>query len=249
MKQRSLSVLLLLALVTCQRKQATSDTTSPDSLVSKASIIESATETSAQSPDNFLIIPGLQVGSIHADATEAGLIDILGNKNVVRDTIYVAEGTYEIGTTIFKNTADQAQILWADNRRFARPQSVLIRPARDQDGHLRPGTAGPVTQWITGQKIRPGMSLRDVEKQNGNPFSLYGFDWDYGGWSTSWKGGALEQQDGKTLISLGFGVSESMTGAQEKLYESLMGDQEFLSSNPAMQQLNPTVQNLTISFQ
>ncbi|RZJ83115.1 MAG: hypothetical protein EOO64_06710 [Massilia sp.] len=124
----------------------------------------------------------------------------------------------------------------------------MLRPAHDQDGNLLPGTAGSVTQWITNKGIKLGMAIQDVEKLNGRAFSLYGFDWDYGGLSSGWKGGALEEKDGKTFIGIGFGVPESLTGKQEKLYESLLGDQEFLSNNPAMHTLNPTVQNLTISF-
>ncbi|NID08977.1 hypothetical protein [Fibrivirga algicola] len=248
MKRCHLPVVLLIVVTACQQRQPDSDQPSADSLVSEASIIQSATKTAVQSSTAFLIIPGKQVGPVKANATEASLIALLGAKNVVRDTIYVAEGTYEIGTTLFKNTADQAQILWVDKRHVARPESVLIRPAYDQDAKLMPGAAGPVSQWQTNTGIKLGSSLRHIEKLNGRAFTLYGFDWDYGGLSTDWKGGSLAEKDGRTFIGIGFGLPESMTGDEKKLYESVMGDREFSSAMPAMHQLNPTVQNLTISF-
>lgn len=244
MKKHYPSIFFLIVTVGCHPKQTDTAQSSADSLVSKAAIIQSASETTGSTAP-FLIIPGLQVGPVSATATEASLITLLGASNVSRDTIYVAEGNFDIGTTLYKNTANQAQILWADKRHFARPETVLIRPARDEDNNLLPG---PAPQWITDKGLTIGTTLRNVEKLNGRPFSLYGFGWDYGGLSSGWKGGALEQKDGKTYIGLAFGVPESLPAAQEKLYESLMGDQEFMSNHPAMHTLNPTVQNLTISF-
>ncbi|MEZ0541613.1 hypothetical protein [Fibrella arboris] len=245
MKHHYVCILLLVVVSACQHRQDHTAQSLPDSSISQASVIQSTSESPGPSPNNFLIIPGIQVGAVTANATEASLIRLLGVEHVSRDTIYVAEGNFEIGTTLFKNTANQAQILWADNRHFARPETVLLRPARDAENRL---IAGSNPQWITDKGLVLGMTLRQVEKINGRPFALYGFGWDYGGLSSGWKGGALDQKDGKTYIGLGFGVPESQAASQEKLYESLMGDQEFPSNNPAMQKLNPIVENLTISF-
>lgn len=243
MRQRYPCMMLLVSLLSCQ--QQTDRAKAPPDLrpVTTAS---PASKTVGSLSAPFLIIPGRQVGPVSAATTEASLIALLGSENARRDTIYLAEGAFEIGTTLFRNTANQAQILWADKRRFARPESVLLRPARDEENNLLPG---PAPQWITDKGLRLGMTLRAVEKLNGRAFALYGFGWDYGGLSASWRGGALNQKAGKTFVSLGFGVSESLSAAQEKLYESLLGDTEFGSDHPAMQKLNPTVQTLTISFQ
>ena len=245
MKQHPLSFLLLIGVFACQHRQTDAAKAPADLLASEASLIQSASDITASTPVSFLVIPGKQVGPVNAAATEASLISLLGAGNVRRDTIYIAEGNFDIGTTLYKNTPDQAQILWTNNRRFADPKSVLLRPARDEFNNLLPGAA---PKWVTTHGLKIGTSLRAVEKVNGRAFALYGFEWDYGGSSAGWKGGMLEQKDGKSFISLRFGVPESLPASQERLYESLMGDREFLSSNPAMQKLNPTVQTLTISF-
>lgn len=245
MRQPYLSVALLMGLVACQPQRSDTTKPPPDSLASNTSVNRAAAETPGTKSVSFLIIPGQKVGPITEAATEASLIALLGGANVKRDTIYLAEGTFDIGTTLYKNTIDQAQILWADKRHFAHPRSVLLRPNRDENNNL---LASGSSRWITDQGLKIGMSLRAVEKLNGRAFALYGFEWDYSGVSAGWQGGMLEQKGGKTFIGLGFGVPNSLSKAQEKLYESLMGDQEFLSNNPAMQQLNPTIHNLTISF-
>ena len=245
MRQHFIAVLLLIGLPACQHQQTDGTNPHPIPWLADHRWFQSAA-TPATPPISFLIVAGEQVGPIKEAATEASLIALLGAANVRRDTIYLVEGAFDIGTTLYKNTIDQAQILWADKRHFAHPQSVLLRPERDENNKL---LASGTPRWITDQGLKIGLSLRAVEKLNGRAFALYGFGWDYGGLSAGWKGGRLEQKGGKTFIGLGFGVSDSLPDAQEKLYESLMGDQEFLSNNPAMQQLNPTIQNLTISFQ
>ncbi|MBO0934054.1 hypothetical protein [Fibrella aquatilis] len=223
-----------------------------------ASVPDAPVDKPQESPDNFVIIPGQQAGPVRANSTEASLKSLYGAKLVVRDTVYMGEGEFEIGTTVFKNTADQIQILWKDKQAFARPEIVFIRPAYDDNNQLRPGTAGKEIQWTirssdsptdsTPDFIKIGTTLRDVEKANGKPFKLYGFGWDYGGTTAGWEGGKLQAADKKSYLSLIFGFDAAFYEAENKLYDTVMGDSEFLSNNPAMQQLNPTVQTLSVSF-
>jgi hypothetical protein len=246
------SLLLAVSIVACQPKeQATTEGQRPDSaVVTDTPSMADAAPT--ESPDNFIIMPGKQVGPVRPNSTEASLRDLLGAENVVRDTVYMAEGEFEIGTTLFKNTADQTQILWKDKTNFAKPEVVFIRPAYDNTGALRPGTAGPQIQWMVAvdadDNIRIGTSLREVEKANGKPFKLYGFGWDYGGMSAGWQKGKLEAIDSKSYLSLLFGFEAAFYETENKLYDTVLGDSEFLSSNPAMQTLNPTVKSMTLSF-
>jgi hypothetical protein len=44
--------------------------------------------------------------------------------------------------------------------------------------------------------ITIGSSLAEVQKANGKPFVVSGFDWDYGGFVADWKGGALGRMEG-----------------------------------------------------
>nr|WP_293842161.1 hypothetical protein [uncultured Arsenicibacter sp.] len=245
MKQLFLTALVAgVCLTACQKKadqQAGSQTA--DSAATAFDNVPEHASDQMVSPDNFVIIPGKQAGNIRATSTQAELIDLLGKENVtVNDTIYIAEGATEIGTTLFKGTPDEAQILWLDKENAAKPDAVILRPASD-----KPGTGGNQTQWVTDNGLRIGSTLKEVEKLNGKPFKLYGFGWDYGGSASSWQGGSLEGKDGKTYLSIVFGYGE-LSAEQEKLVDKVSGDGEFLSSNPAMQQLNPVIQTMTVRF-
>ena len=241
---------LSVVFLACQaRKSASTEAAVPDTArllaVGGDDDVAEEMKQSRELSVDFLIIPGQQVGPIRAEASEASLIRLLGKANVVRDTIYTVEGQFEIGTTLYRHTADQAQVLWRDKTHFARPETVLIRPARDENNALLPGEP---SRWTTADGLRVGSTLREVEKINGSPFSLYGFEWDYGGQSSGWKGGSLQTKDGKTFIGATFGFDKEVPDNQQAFFESMMGDSEFLSNNPAMQQLNPTVQTLSIFF-
>lgn len=189
-----------------------------------------------ESPNNFYCIPGIQAGTVKANSSEASLKELLGAENVVRDSVYIGEGFYEKGTTLFKGTPEEAQILWKDTINFAKPDNVLIRPAE-----------GKPNEWLVEGGIKIGMTLKELEKINGKSFSVSGFGWDYGGFVADWKGGKLDGKDGVSNFVLRFGYDYN----DEKLNmfaDKVMGEGPFPSNNPAMQKLNPKVVEISIRF-
>lgn len=221
----------LLAMASCNStSQLTSQEGTTDTLPDTSQILNS--------PNDFYVIPGQKVGNVHPESTEASLIEHLGVQNVRRDTIYIGEGEYRLGTTMFKGTPDEAQILWKDTANWSRPELVRIIPA------TRPQNS----QWEVEGGVRIGATLREIEQLNGRPFELYGFGWDYGGTVADWKGGKLTySRNGKSYLEAIF-VYEYKEAEQDALAEKVMGDSRYLSSNPVMQQLNPHIYSLEIRF-
>ncbi|GAB3898789.1 hypothetical protein [Spirosoma agri] len=62
-----------------------------------------------------------------------------------------------------------------------------------------------------------------MEKRNGKPFRLWGFEWDYGGLVSNWQAGKLAQSDKKMVLSLALGPPATRTPAQEKAYNDHEG--------------------------
>lgn len=230
MKNNCFFLLALLALTACQ---GTTDQTgsAPDSVATVAEVGQPE-----GSPDNFYCIPGVQAGNVKANSSEARLIAMLGAENVVRDSVYIGEGYYEKGTTLFKGTPDEAQILWKDTVNYANPTSLMIRSAQGKPG-----------QWLVDNGVVMGMSLKEVEKINGKPFKISGFGWDYGGFATDWQRGKLAGKNEAQNLVLRFyyNIEDDKLGA---IADKVLGEGPFLSSNPAMQQLNPKVVEITIGF-
>lgn len=212
------------------------------SIVAVATLPNPETVGTGASPTDFLIIPGQQAGPITATATEASLIQSVGSQNVTHESIDLGEGDSEPGTTLFKGTANEVHILWKDKKRFANPDAVLIRPTGDA---TKNGDVVPSWQVANGLKI--GSTLREVERINGRPFTLYGFGRDMGGSLSNARGGTLQGANGKAYLGLTFGPGK-VEPTQKKLLDRVAGNREFMSSLPAMQQLNPKVEVIRISF-
>ena len=138
------------------------------------------------------------------------------------------EGETVPGTVLFpKERRRSIEIVWKDPDGKTRPEFVTIR--------------GCVSDWKAAHNISLGMSLKRLEKLNGRPFHLVGFDWDYSGTITSWDEGLLapELNGGQGRVILRLSCSGDKTTPQE--YSKVIGDRDFSSRHPVMQKMNPTV--------
>lgn len=203
------------------------------------------TETAATLVDDRLILPGVRVGLITADADEASLVAWYGRENVVDEVINTGEGDTEPGTVLFPNDPSQRlYLLWNDKERKHSPRSIEFY--------------GTTSRWKTDKGITLGMSLKELERLNTMPFSLSGFGHDGSGIVFHCGQGLLKELGfpypvGNGIDSLGRKMWISLnpygnraadpTGA---LYESVMEDSFFASDNPAMQALNPVVDYMSI---
>lgn len=168
--------------------------------------------------------------------TEQALIAKYGRANVTREMVYIAEGDETPGTILFANDpARRAEIVWKDQRKYARPEWVRI----------------PRESTWTAFGVRNGMTLAEVEKLNGRPFHLSGFDWDYGGMVTNWRGGIMDTIGGKTCrVSIEFEATypENPTKADEAAAEATAGDRQLVSSSPHVKRMKPRVAEIIVSY-
>jgi hypothetical protein len=141
-----------------------------------------------------------------------------------------AEGEKYKGVALFPRARDQRiEISFAGNAMNA-VAGLSIR------------NAGKGSRWnIAGVSI--GSRIEDVQKANGRPFVVSGFGWDYGGFVTDWKGGALASlQPGGCRIMLRF---DKEAGAPT----SLLGDGVKISSDSAaLRKWGPVVSEMGVNF-
>lgn len=170
--------------------------------------------------------------TISSDTTEQALVKLIGKKNVKHGPIGTGEGETVPGTVLFPDSKDRRMdIIWADEKQHRLPETVNIW--------------GPDSLWRTNSGLKIGVPLKELHKQNGKAFTMSGFGWDYGGRITNWNNGKLQklyvQPDSSVAIQLGYRQGQSAP-------RELDGDIEILSSNPAMQKLNPSVEAIYMSF-
>ena len=82
--------------------------------------------------------------------------------------------------------------------------------------------------WTRADGVRIGMSSQELAQLNGGAYGFMGFDWDYGGVVTDWRGGRLAPDGASagpvTLCPRDAGVGQEPT-------EYPVGDSEFRSDD------------------
>ena len=127
------------------------------------------------------------------------------------------------------------EIHWRDGTNQRHPEWVSVR--------------GKQTRWRAPSGITLG-TLRRIEILNGRPFRLLGFGSDVQGTVGSWSGGRLESQNANGCrVGMRLGTDWNTVDVMYSAHmNQLQGEREFSSGHPAMQGLNPTVNELLLGY-
>ena len=126
-------------------------------------------------------------GVFAIDSSEARLIEAYGAGNVVTGVVPGPEGSEMLATTVFPDEPERSlQFTWWDEEALSDPGYIELPPKA-----VSPGG------------VHIGQTLAEVEALNGEPFTLLGFGWDYGG-SAGFETGALSNLAGGCHLNLLF---------------------------------------------
>lgn len=171
-------------------------------------------------------------GPLTPEGSEIELRERYGPSAVDSARIELGEGETTPGTVLYPgDSLRRAEIVWKDTLSRRRPARVILRGTR--------------SKWQVGRGISLGTSLQELERLNGRPFILAGFGWDYAGVVTDWKGGALDS----TLAGIKLYLDPGPAQQQSAAYSQVLGDRDYSSDLPAMQQLNPKVGQIFVDFE
>lgn len=168
-------------------------------------------------------------GPFAKDSDHNRLVTVFGQSNVAKTIVHEESEQLKASTVFSKDPARSVQITWWDEKARKRPSSIQ--------------TEG--TDWFGPKGIRVGMTLNEVEVLNGGPFTLYGFDWDYGGTTADWKGGAFAHLPGGCNLIVTFEVGENVDDATAI---KVAGDSKFSSAQSEMKAVNPKVRGISLAY-
>ncbi len=180
------------------------------------------------------IIAGKQVGPVTATSTHKDIAAIVGTAYLEEGEVYVGEGQSVPATVIFPGHPNRMlKVIWKSGpRATAHPDSVWIM--------------GSESEWSTASGVSLGTKLTQLERLNGEPFRLLGFEWDLGGAVTEW-GGKLESELDGIHIRLAL-PENAFEVVGEDGFNGLIGDREIPSTQPGLQTLNPTIDRIVVTF-
>lgn len=165
------------------------------------------------SKDNTIVL-GKRVGLIKPGMSASDIEHAYGKENFKLQKIPGAEGEEIDGAKLFAGTDRELEIVWdPDNEKKQVVFDIRVM-----------GKA-----WKFENGLKSGMTVAEIEKINGKPFKIAGFDWDYGGYA-NFEGGKL---DGK--------VSIRFSPSTENVPEYLSGDKQLSSSDKQLRAAKPLV--------
>ena len=163
------------------------------------------------------------------DATPATLAAVFGRENVIPEEAPGPEGVPRNITAIYPNDpARRVEVIFHNEEERTDLAAVTISNA----GSLWTGPGG----------VKIGDSIETVESINGGPFNVMGFQWDYGGYVSDWKGGKLAETNGCT-------PAVRLSPRADQLPAEIVGDGVQPSSDlPAMRAAQPKVMSFGINW-
>jgi hypothetical protein len=189
-------------------------------------------ESADSVPSEWRIIPGSAAGPVTSQSSEAELRQHYGAASIESTRIQIGEGETMAGVVLYPDDSlRRAEIIWQDSVNRRRPARMILR--------------GSQSRWRVNNGISLGTSLQDLERLNGRAFILAGFGWDYAGVVTDWKGGALDSALAGVKLYLDPGPAQHESAP----YSQVLGDRDYSSALPAMQQLNPRVAQIFVDFE
>ncbi len=172
------------------------------------------------------IIPNESVGLITSSTTKSALNKLYDKGNIRETVVFSYEGFDIKGTeVIFDNTADNITIEWNDGN--LTPKIIRIK--------------NPNSNWKTKEGVGIGSTIKEVEKANGKPFTIYGYEIDayLAGTVKNWNSGNLQG------LNLQFKITKEIP---VEVYMEMIGDRGILSNNPLLEKAGLQVENITVGF-
>jgi len=168
-------------------------------------------------------------GAFARDTTHAKLVTAFGAQNVTFKEVDAAEGSKERATVLFDDDPTRRVLVFChDERTRARPSMISI--------------SAP-SLWIGPGGIGNGMKLSDVEKLNGKPFKLAGFDWDGGGFVRELDG-KLKQTGCNLVIRFEPGIANPLPAK----YAEITGDKTIVSTSKLLRRTRAQVSEWGIGY-
>ena len=152
------------------------------------------------------------------------------SRNLTFTEVDGPEGSRLMASVLFPNDPRRRlEVLWQNEAARADTHLIVIN--------------GQST-WTAPKGLRLGLALAALEKLNGKPFKMSGFDQPNGGSVSDWQGGALETLPGGCRLGIRLVPDAKATEAARN---EVLG-KEFMSTDAKMRAVRPIIAEIIIGY-
>lgn len=232
MKRRKIPVVWALLVGAACSGEKSDGTVAVDSSATQSTRVAVPT-TNGIDPTLWLTTGSGHTAVIDSTTNRAKLVEMFGAANVVDGSIRFADAPALRGTVVFPNDSSRrVEVIWVPSKPGDRLAGIRLQ--------------GEHGRWAVDPGIRLGMRLTELERINGRPFRILGFNGYHDGSVMSWAGGHLAGlTSGFPHISLQLALAATDTIA---VRDSAARGRQISSHDATMQELNPHVASISISY-
>ena len=169
-------------------------------------------------------------GAFAKNSSHLKLAQIFGAQNVTFTEVDGPQNSKLPATVLYpKDPKRHLEVLWSNEAARADTRLVVIN--------------GQST-WSGPKGLRVGLPITALEKLNGKPFQLAGFDQDNAGTALDWQGGALEKMPGGCNVGLRL-APDAKASAEAR---SAAAGKPLMSNDAVVRAVNPKVAEILIGY-
>jgi hypothetical protein len=171
-------------------------------------------------------------GVFARDSSHAKLATAFQSRNVAFTQVDASAGGKVMASVLYgKDPKRRLEVWWS-------------KPASRSDTHLI--VINGKSDWIAPGELHLGLTLADLEKLNGKPFKLLGFDKDGLATLSDWNGGTLATIVGGCKVGIGLRADPKTPASA---LADLPADLSFTSADAALRAVNPTVSEILVAYE
>lgn len=170
-------------------------------------------------------------GVFGRDSSHAKLVTAFQARNLAYAQVDASTGGKVWASVLYgKDPKQRLEVWWS-------------QPAARSDTHLI--VINGQSDWIAPGDLHLGLTLAELEKLNGKPFKLIGFDKDGVTAVTDWDGGTLSTIVGGCKVGVSLRADPR---TPRSTLADLPADRSFGSADAALRSVNPTVSEILVAY-
>jgi hypothetical protein len=147
------------------------------------------------------------------------LSTVFGEAAVKRDMFYFSEKEVNRCSVLYPNTSRQVIFIWKDEENLREPAFLLVGGQLQSQSSLSYNSQIEQNVWQSKQGIYAGMSLRELQRLNGGPINIWGWQSDQPGVVSETNTGTLDFKNVHLVLNC-LDCNGSQNAADNKLLNS-----------------------------